>query len=103
MIDYTLAKKLKDAGFPQKTFRFSNGSTGKWPTDIPPIKFPYNPTLEELIDALAPAGHMDDPGMAGQRPLNNNASDICNSHRALVDVRVAEKRRTGRQRPMHLR
>lgn len=50
-MNYELAKELKDAGFPQKEFDFHNGITGEWPGDIRPADFPYNPTLEELIEA----------------------------------------------------
>lgn len=51
-IDYSLAKKLKDAGFPQEGIKgesklqgsaFSNG-----------LEYCYHPILEELIDAIGP-------------------------------------------------
>lgn len=51
-MDYELAKRLKDAGFPQKEFDFHNPFSGKgWPGDVRPAEYPYNPTLEELIEA----------------------------------------------------
>jgi len=52
-MDYELARQLRDGGFPQKEFQFHNGMTGKWPGDIRPADFPYNPTLSELIEACA--------------------------------------------------
>ena len=51
-MDYLLAKQLKDAGFPQKEFSFNQPFTGNgWPGDVRPADYPYNPTLEELIEA----------------------------------------------------
>jgi len=50
-MNHELAKELKDAGFPQKQHEISDRDTGAWPKDIAPYKWPYNPTLEELIEA----------------------------------------------------
>ena len=50
-MEYQLAKELKESGFPQKEFKFHNGYEGQWPSDVQPAKWPYNPTLEELIEA----------------------------------------------------
>lgn len=52
MISYELAKKLKDAGFPQKgrdDYCRSTGSDGE--------DFVYTPTLSELIKACMKEGH----------------------------------------------
>lgn len=46
MTNYELAKKLKDAGFPQ------TGLSGQWPSNGPrPEDQVYAPTLSELIEA----------------------------------------------------
>lgn len=50
-MDYPLAKELKEAGFPQQEFSLSQPFFGEWPHDTAPYQWPYNPTLEELIEA----------------------------------------------------
>jgi hypothetical protein len=50
-MNYELAKELKEAGFPQKEFTFDQPFSGHWPANVRPVDFPYNPTLEELIEA----------------------------------------------------
>lgn len=50
-MQYELAKQLQNAGFPQKTHELSDRDIGEWPRSEAPYLWPYNPILEELIEA----------------------------------------------------
>ena len=50
-MNYKLAKKLKDAGFPQQEFDFAKNKVEEAPNDIAPYKWAYPPTLSELLEA----------------------------------------------------
>jgi len=55
-MNYELAEQLKEAGFPQKEHELSTRDTGDdWPRDVPPYKWPYNPILEEILEACGSA------------------------------------------------
>lgn len=76
-MNYLLAKELKDAGFPQKEFSLRQPFSGEWPGDVPPAKYPYNPTLEELIEACGEdffALMRTDEGWMAQASLFNGTS-----------------------------
>lgn len=47
-MNYTLAKRLKDAGFPQKSWTDGMGEGDRW--DDKMLHHAYAPTLSELID-----------------------------------------------------
>lgn len=51
MIKYELAKKLKDAGFPQKGFEKAREEAWDMKSDLEEKDYVYTPTLSELIEA----------------------------------------------------
>jgi hypothetical protein len=56
-MNYELLEQLRDGGFPQKEGSLDRVATGA-PGDLPPYRWAYYPTLEELIEACEK--HLDD-------------------------------------------